>query len=82
MARKVNQRAAEAPLRPAEPAAHWKALKEGDRVRVFLAPGYETGGFVDAITGDYTAVWVALDNGLGRTLLHCSDDVEIVLQEA
>jgi len=81
MARNGNQRAAEAPLRPAEPAAHWKALKEGDRVRVFLNPGYETGGLVDAITSDHTAVWVDLDGGLGRTLLHCTDDVEIVLQE-
>ena len=82
MARNGNQRAADAPLRPAEPAAHWKALKEGDRVRVFLTPGYETGGLVDAITSDHTAVWVALDDGLGRTLLHCSDGVEIVPQEA
>ncbi|MET3719489.1 MULTISPECIES: hypothetical protein [unclassified Arthrobacter] len=82
MARNGNQRTADEPLRPAEPAAHWSALKKGDRVRVSLTPGYETGGLVDAITLDHTAVWVDLDNGLGRTLLHCSDDVEIVPQEA
>ncbi|HAP88842.1 MAG TPA: hypothetical protein DEQ49_02115 [Arthrobacter bacterium] len=82
MARNGNQRTADAPLRPAEPAAHWKALKEGDRVRVRLIPGYETGGLVDAITWDHTAVWVDLDAGLGRTLLHCSDGVEIVPQDA
>ena len=82
MARNGNQRAAEGPLRPAEPAAHWKALREGDRVRVRITPGYETGGFVDAITSDYTSVWVNLDDGRGRTMLHCSDGVEIVLQEA
>jgi hypothetical protein len=82
MAKNGNQRAADAPLRPAEPAAHWKALKEGDRVRVFLSPGYETGGLVDAKTSDHTAIWVDLDDGRGRTLVHCSDDVEVVLQEA
>ena len=81
MARNGN-RAAEAPLRPAEPAEHWKSLKEGDRVRVRLAPGFETGGLVDAITWDHTAVWVDLDGGKGRTLLHCSDGVEIVQQDA
>ncbi|HEY8753381.1 MAG TPA: hypothetical protein VIM40_07010 [Arthrobacter sp.] len=82
MARNGNQRTVDAPLQPAEPAPHWKALKEGDRVRVLLSPGYETGGVVDAITWDHAAVWVDLDGGLGRTLLHCSDGVEIVPQEA
>jgi hypothetical protein len=82
MARNGNQRAAEGPLSPAKPAEHWKALKEGDRVRVFLSPGYETGGLVDAKTSDHTAIWVDLDGGLGRTLLHCSDNVDIVLQQA
>jgi hypothetical protein len=82
MARNGNQRRSEAALRPAEPAAHWKVLKEGDRVRVLLTPGYETGGLVDAITPDCTAVWVNLDDGLGRTMLHCSDGVEIVPQDA
>ncbi|GAC1368060.1 MAG: hypothetical protein NVS2B15_19060 [Pseudarthrobacter sp.] len=82
MVRNANQRAAEGPLRPVEPAAHWKKLKEGDRVRVLLTPGYETEGFVDAITPDCTSVWVNLDGGLGRTMLHCSDDAEIVPQEA
>lgn len=82
MARNGNHRAAEAPLRPAEPDENWKALKEGDRVRVRLSPGYETSGFVDAVTWDHTAVWVDLDGGLGRTLLHCSDAVEIVPQDA
>lgn len=82
MARNGNHRATEAPLRAAEPAEHWKALKEGDRVRVRLTPGFETGGLVDAITWDHTAVWVDLDDGGGRTLLHCSDGVEIELQDA
>jgi hypothetical protein len=82
MARNGNQRAVDAPLQPAEPAPHWKALKEGDRVRVLLTPVFETGGLVDAITPDHTSVWVNLDDGRGRTMLHCSDGVEIVLQEA
>jgi hypothetical protein len=62
-----------------EPDAHWKALRQGDRVLVRSAPGLETGGFVDAVTWDHTTVWVDLDDGRGRTLLHCSDGVEIVL---
>ena len=32
---------------------------------------------MDAVTADHSIVWVDLDGGRGRTLLHCSDDVEI-----
>jgi hypothetical protein len=68
----------EAPLRPVEPAPYWSALREGDRVNVRLAPGFETGGRISAVTPDRTVVWVDLDGGRGRTLLHCSDGVEIL----
>ncbi|SEQ45487.1 hypothetical protein [Arthrobacter sp. OV608] len=81
MARTVKHGAADAPLRKATPAPHWKQLRQGDRVRVVFTPGNETGGLVDAITGDHTAVWVNLDGGRGRTLLHCSDGVEILPDE-
>jgi hypothetical protein len=78
MARNVKH---EAPLRPAVPEAHWMKLKQGDRVLVRLTPGFETGGFVDAITADHSAIWIDLDGGRGRTLLHCSDGVEVELAE-
>ncbi|WP_457964830.1 hypothetical protein M1E17_01050 [Arthrobacter sp. D1-29] len=81
MARKVSQHVAEATLRPAEPAAHWKKLKQGDRVSVRLTPAFVTLGQVDAITWDHTALWVELDGGGGRVLVHCSDGVEVALQE-
>jgi hypothetical protein len=47
---------------------------------VLLAPGFEAGGLVDAVTADHSAVWIDFDGGRGRTLLHCSDGVDIVLQ--
>jgi hypothetical protein len=78
VARKKTSIAAEAPLRPAEPSPHWSALREGDRVTVRLSPGFETGGRVSAVMPDRTAVWVDLDGGRGRTLLHCSDGVDIL----
>jgi hypothetical protein len=81
MARNAKPSAVDAPLRTATPAPHWKQLREGDRVRVVLTPGFETGGLVDAVTGDHSAVWVNLDGGRGRTLLHCSDGVEILPEE-
>ena len=59
------------------PDTHGKSLQLGDRVSVRLAPGYETAGRVDAVSADHPAVWVDLDGGRGRTLLHCSDGVEI-----
>jgi hypothetical protein len=31
------------------------------------------------VTDDHTVVWVDLDGGRGRTLLHCGDGVEIFL---
>ena len=81
MARNVKQGAVDLPLRRATPAPHWKQLRQGDRVRVVLTAGFETGGLVDAVTGDHAAVWVNLDGGRGRTLLHCSDGVEIFPEE-
>jgi hypothetical protein len=78
MARNRTKNINDMPLRPAAPDAHWKSLQQGDRVSVRLAPGYETGGRVDAVTADRTVVWVDLDGGRGRTLLHCSDGVEIL----
>ncbi|WP_426997646.1 hypothetical protein [Pseudarthrobacter sp. N5] len=80
MARYRTYSADEMPVRKAEPDALWKSLRQGDRVRVRLTQGYETGGLVDAVTRDHTSVWVDLDGGRGRTLLHCSDGVVIVPQ--
>ena len=81
MARKTKLGTADALPRQATPAPHWKKLAAGDRVRVLLAPGFEAGGLVDAVTADHSAVWIDFDGGRGRTLLHCSDGVDIVLQE-
>ena len=67
----------ELPVFRVDPGPQWRSLRRGDRVSVGLAPGYETGGLVDAVTEDHTAIWVDLDGGRGRTLLHCSDGVEI-----
>jgi len=78
MAKRKTNGMYEAPIRRAEPAEHWKQLRRGDRVSVKLAPGYENRGFVDAVSGDHTIVWVNLDDGAGRTLVHCGDGVEIV----
>ncbi|MFJ4263622.1 hypothetical protein ACIPYU_14365 [Paenarthrobacter nicotinovorans] len=69
-----------APLRRVEPYHHWRSLRQGDRVNVTLTPGFESAGVVDAVTGDATAVWVELDGGRGRTLVHVSDGVAIVPQ--
>jgi hypothetical protein len=81
MAKNVKRETADAPLRRATPAPHWKQLRQGDRVRVLLSPGFETGGVVDAITPDNTVVWINLDGGRGRTLLHCGDGVDVLPEE-
>jgi hypothetical protein len=78
MAKNVKQHVSDGPLRKATPAPHWKQLRQGDRVRVLFRPGLEASGVVDAMTVDHTAVWVYLDGGRGRTLLHCGDGVEIL----
>lgn len=72
----------DAPVRRAMPAEHWKELRRGDRVRVKLAPGFENFGHVDAVSGDHSVVWVNLDGGRGRTLVHCGDGVEILRHES
>jgi hypothetical protein len=66
------------PLRRVDPDERWRGLRQGDRIRVRLQPGYEATGLVAAVTSDHTAVWVDLDGGRGRTQLHCSDGVEIL----
>jgi hypothetical protein len=81
MARNTKRDIADAPLRRATPAPHWRKLRQGDRVRVLLTPGFEAGGVVDAVTPDNTVVWINLDGGRGRTLLHCGDGVEILPHE-
>jgi hypothetical protein len=78
MARHRIQRIDEQPLHRVEPDSRWKNLRSGDRVSVRTRPGYETGGLIDAVTDDHTVVWVDLDGGRGRTLLHVSDGVEIL----
>ena len=65
-------------VRPATPQEHWKQLSRGDRVRIQLAPGFVASGLVDAVTSDHSVVWVDLDGGRGRTLVHCADGVEII----
>jgi hypothetical protein len=67
----------EQPLRRVEPDQHWRLRRTGDRVSVRLAPGFEASGLVDAVTADHSVVWVDLDGGRDRTLLHCGDGVEI-----
>lgn len=78
MAKYRTHNPAEQPLRRVDPDERWRSLRAGDRVHVRLAPGYEAGGRIDAVTADHSAVWVDLDGGRGRTLLHCSDGIEIL----
>lgn len=68
-------------IRHVAPAEHWKQLRRGDRVSVRLSPGFATPGQVDAVTDDHSAVWVDLDGGRGRRLVHCGDGVEIVPED-
>lgn len=82
MAKRKTKGWPDTPVRRAEPAEHWKQLRRGDRVNVKLAPGFENQGQVDAVSGDHSVVWVHLDGGRGRTLVHCGDGVEIVPQES
>lgn len=78
MSRYSSHNGEDQPLNRVEPGLHWKNLRQGDRVRVKITPGFETAGLVDDLTWDHTSVWVNLDDGRGRTLLHCSDGVEIL----
>ncbi len=77
MAKYRSNNVFEQPVRRVNPGPQWRSLRRGDRVHVRLAPGFETGGLVDDVTVDQTSIWVDLDGGRGRTLLHCSDGVEI-----
>ena len=78
MARYRTKNMDDTPLRPAAPDRTGRACSRATASASGWRPGYETGGRVDAVTADHTAVWVDLDGGRGRTLLHCSDGVEIL----
>lgn len=72
----------EPPVRRAEPAEHWRQFRRGDRVSVKLTPGDAHGGLVDEVSYDFSIVWVNLDGGHGRRLVHCSDGIEIIRHQS
>ncbi|MDJ0320837.1 hypothetical protein [Pseudarthrobacter sp. PS3-L1] len=82
MTRKVMSRRTETTLQAAHPAPHWHDLRRGERVRVLLSKGFEESGSIFDLTRDHASVWVDLDAGRGRILLHCTDGVEILAEQA
>lgn len=58
--------------------ALWLTLLPGDRVRLKHSSGHIETGLIDEATCDRTTVWVSLDHGHGRTLLHYADGIQIL----
>lgn len=66
---------------PELPAPHpaWRTFRPGDAVTVVSPDGYKATGVVDSLTDDATTVWVYFDDGRGRSLVHCNDNVGVTV---
>lgn len=55
----------------------WLRLPEGSRV-LLVDSREETGAVIDAVMPNGSALWVWLDGGNGRRLIHCGDGVRVI----
>ncbi|MGG5170881.1 hypothetical protein ACQR35_01710 [Pseudarthrobacter sp. J1738] len=55
----------------------WPQLTPGQRVALRDVHGYLVTGIVDGMTADRSTLWLQLDNGLGRRLIHHLDGLSL-----
>ena len=55
----------------------WRYLSPGDRVEVLNGDIFIGSGRVDEVTTDGANIWIHLDSGFGRVLIHKDDGVDI-----
>ncbi|MDQ0925284.1 hypothetical protein QF038_003792 [Pseudarthrobacter sp. W1I19] len=66
------------PVPAAVPVHDWSRLCRSDHVEVRSAGGETMSGAIDMIAADSSVFWMIRDDGAGRTMLCCGDDVTVV----
>ncbi|WP_427015406.1 hypothetical protein ACQCSX_11235 [Pseudarthrobacter sp. P1] len=56
----------------------WPALEPEQHVALVNSTGWRLSGRVDAVTPDHSCLWIQLDGGMGRQLIHHQDGFELV----
>ncbi|WP_026555867.1 hypothetical protein [Arthrobacter sp. 35W] len=51
----------------------WPALEPEETVALVNANGWRLSGRVEAVTPDHSCLWIQLDGGMGRQLIHHQD---------
>lgn len=67
-------------IRPAHHAL-WPALPMDQPIALVNERGWRLNGKVETVTNDRQCLWIQLDGGMGRQLIHHQDGFELVERE-
>ncbi|MFF2842494.1 LacI family DNA-binding transcriptional regulator [Paenarthrobacter sp. NPDC057981] len=62
---------------PPPTSGPWSALSPSDRVQLLRQGTILGSATIDALMPDRSVVWVVMDNGLGRMMIHPSENVQL-----
>ena len=62
----------------AAPVPDWSRLCRNDHVELHAVGRAPVSGIIDMIAADRSVFWIVRDDGAGRTMLCCGDDVTVV----
>jgi hypothetical protein len=62
----------------APPIPDWSRLCRKDHIEVHSAGHGPRSGIIDMIAADRSVLWMIRDDGAGRTMVCCGDDVTVV----
>ncbi|WP_434615191.1 hypothetical protein [Arthrobacter sp. A5] len=65
------------PAQPTATTGPWPALERDEPICLIDPHGWRLTGRVDAMTEDRSTVWIQLDGGRGRRLVHQQDGYQI-----
>ena len=74
----VHKPARRGTVNAAPPVPDWSRLCRNDQVELHAAGRTPVSGTIDMIAADRSVFWIIRDDGAGRTMLCCGDDVTVV----
>lgn len=58
--------------------ADWEHFSPGDKVQVVRMGMQERSAMIDAVMPDRSVLWILMNNGMGRTMVLQTDDIELL----
>ncbi|HEX7201553.1 MAG TPA: hypothetical protein VF249_02155 [Arthrobacter sp.] len=74
----IHKPARRGTVNAAPPIPDWSRLCRKDHVEVHSDGGGPMSGIIDMIAADRSVFWMIRDDGAGRTMVCCGDDVTVV----